>query len=73
MEIPEEPRKPGDVVGFFMLRGGAPCATDCYMGYFERFIAEQRLPDLFIMNPHADNDYCGLSPSLLEHHLTPLH
>jgi predicted CoA-substrate-specific enzyme activase len=66
-----ESRKPGDVVGFFMLRGGAPCATDCYMGYFERFIAEQRLPDLFIMNPHAENDYCGLSPSLLEHHLTP--
>lgn len=66
-----ESRQPGDVVGFFMLRGGAPCVVDCYMGYFDRFIAEQRMPDLFMLNPHAGNDYCGFSHSVLEQHLAP--
>jgi len=66
-----ESRQPGDVVGFFMLRGGAPCVVDCYMGYFERFIAEQQLPDLFLMNPSAENEYCGFSQGVLEHHMGP--
>ncbi len=66
-----ENRRPGDVVGFFMLRGGAPCVVDCYMGYFERFIAEQRLPNLFLMHPDADNDYCGFSQGVIERNLGP--
>ena len=46
-----------------MLRGGAPCVVDCYMGYFERFIAEQRLADLFLLNPERENDYLGFDPA----------
>ena len=42
-----ERRQPGEIVGFFMVRGGAPCVVDSYMGYFERFIAEQQLPGRF--------------------------
>lgn len=66
-----ENRQPGEVIGFFMLRGGAPCVVDCYMGYFERFIAEQRLPDIFLMNPQAENDYCGFNQTVLEQHIAP--
>jgi predicted nucleotide-binding protein (sugar kinase/HSP70/actin superfamily) len=66
-----EKRPPGEIAGFFMLRGGAPCVVDCYMGYFERFIAEQRLPDLFLLNPDAKNDYLGFDQATLIRCLTP--
>lgn len=66
-----ESRRPDEVAGFFMLRGGAPCVVDCYMGYFDRFIAEQRMADVFLMNPQPENDYCGFSPGVLARHLTP--
>ena len=49
--------RPGEIAGFYMLQGGAPCVSDAYMGYFERFIAEQRLTDLFLFNPQPDNDF----------------
>ncbi len=52
-------RQPGEIVGFFMLRGGAPCVVDSYMGYFERFIAEHRLPDVFLFDLRAENGYGG--------------
>ena len=38
-----ENREPGEIAGYFMMRGGAPCVVDAYMGYLNRFIAEQRL------------------------------
>lgn len=66
-----EQRQPGEVAGFFMLRGGAPCVVDCFMGYFERFIAEQRIPDLFLLNPDAENDFLGLDEGILIRCLTP--
>jgi predicted CoA-substrate-specific enzyme activase len=52
-----ERRRPGEIVGFFMVRGGAPCVVDSYMGYFERFIAEQQLPDVFMFDLRKENDY----------------
>jgi predicted nucleotide-binding protein (sugar kinase/HSP70/actin superfamily) len=52
-------RRPGEIVGFFMVRGGAPCVVDSYMGYFERFIAEHRLADVFMFDPQKENDYGG--------------
>jgi len=36
--------------GLFHGAGGAPCAVDAYMGYFERFIAEQQLADVFMFD-----------------------
>ena len=53
-------RQPGEITGYFMLSGGAPCVVDCYMGYFERFITEQRLPDLFLLSAQATIDALGL-------------
>ncbi len=52
-----ERRQPGEIVGFFMVRGGAPCVVDSYMGYFERFIAEQQFPDVFMFDLQKENDY----------------
>ncbi len=64
-------RAPGEIAGFHMLRGGAPCVSDAYMGYLERFIVEQRLPDLFLVSPEEQNDYCGFDPVALARHLAP--
>jgi predicted nucleotide-binding protein (sugar kinase/HSP70/actin superfamily) len=66
-----ERRPPGEVAGFLMLRGGAPCVLDCYMGYFERFIAEQRLPDLFLLSPEPENDHLGFGEAALIRNLMP--
>jgi predicted CoA-substrate-specific enzyme activase len=64
-------RPPDEITGFYMVRGGAPCVSDCYMGYFERFIAEQRLPDLFLLNPRKENDWCGLDRIALVQSVSP--
>jgi len=52
-------RSPGEIVGFYMVRGGAPCVVDSYMGYFERFITEQQLSDVFMFDLRKENDYGG--------------
>lgn len=57
--------------GFYMLQGGAPCVSDAYMGYFERFLAEQRLTDLFLFNPQPDNDFLGFDKDVLSQHMSP--
>jgi predicted nucleotide-binding protein (sugar kinase/HSP70/actin superfamily) len=70
LEIHER-RLPGEIAGFFMVRGGAPCLSDAYTGYLERFITEQQLPDLFLFVPGAENDYCGFDRWTLARHLAP--
>lgn len=64
-----EQRQAGEIAGFYMLQGGAPCVSDAYMGYFERFLSEQRLTDLFLFNPQPQNDYLGLDKNVLAQHL----
>jgi len=66
-----EQRPPDEITGFYMVRGGAPCVSDCYMGYFERFIAEQRLPDLFLLNPRPENGWCGIDRAALVQSVSP--
>lgn len=66
-----EQRKPDEIVGFFMLRGGAPCVVDAYMGYLERFVAEQRLPDLFLFDPREENRYLGFGKETLMRSFAP--
>jgi len=66
-----EHRRPGEIAGFYMLRGGAPCVSDSYLGFFERFVAEQGLADLFLFNPHPENDYLGFDRTVLARHLSP--
>ena len=66
-----EHREAGEIVGFYSVRGGAPCVSDSYTGYFERFIAGQRLPDLFLVNAAAENDYLGFDALTLAKNLSP--
>jgi predicted nucleotide-binding protein (sugar kinase/HSP70/actin superfamily) len=70
LEIHER-RSPGEIAGFYMLQGGAPCVIDAYMGYLERFIVEQRLDDLFLLIPGADNDQCGYDQLTLAKYTLP--
>ncbi|MFO0698587.1 MAG: acyl-CoA dehydratase activase [Nitrospira sp.] len=64
-----EHRQAGEIAGFYMLQGGAPCVSDAYMGYFERFLTEHRLTDLFLFNPGPENDYLGFNKNVLAQHL----
>jgi predicted CoA-substrate-specific enzyme activase len=66
-----EHRPAGEIAGFLSIRGGAPCVSDSYQGYFERFIAEQRLSDLFLVHASAENDYLGFDWLTLAKHLSP--
>jgi predicted CoA-substrate-specific enzyme activase len=66
-----ERRRPGEIAGFYMLQGGAPCVVDAYMGYLERFIIKQRLHDLFLFAPGETNNYCGLEPTTLASRTLP--
>ncbi len=70
LEIHER-RVPGEIAGYYMLEGGAPCVIDAYMGYLERFIGEQSLEDLFLLVPGADNDHCGYDPVILAKYTLP--
>jgi predicted CoA-substrate-specific enzyme activase len=70
LEIHER-RAPGEIAGFYMLEGGAPCVIDAYMGYLERFIVDQRLDDLFLLVPGADNDHCGYDSLILAKYTLP--
>lgn len=63
-------RQPGEIVGFYMSRGGAPCVSESYMGYFERFIVEHQLTDVFLLNPEPENDFLGFNPAILLKHLS---
>jgi len=64
-------RPPGEIAGFYMARGGAPCVIDSYNGYIEQFITEQELPDLFLLYPQPENDYLGFDAMTLAQHLSP--
>ena len=66
-----EQRRPDEVAGFYMLRGGAPCVSDSYMGYLERFITEQRLADLFLFDPREENGYLGFDKERLTKSFSP--
>ena len=41
------------------------------MGYLERFIVEQRLDDVFLLVPGADNDHCGYDQLTLAKYTLP--
>jgi len=66
-----EQRRPGEIAGFYMLRGGAPCVVDAYMGYLERFIAEQGMSDFFLFDPGEENGYLGFDRETLTRSFAP--
>jgi predicted CoA-substrate-specific enzyme activase len=64
-------RQPGEIAGFLMMRGGAPCVSEAYMDYFERFIVEHQLSDVFMIHPGPENGYLGFDPFILMKHFSP--
>jgi predicted CoA-substrate-specific enzyme activase len=64
-------RQPGEIDGFIMMQGGAPCVSEAYMNYFERFIVEHRLGDTFMVHPGPENGYLGFDPFMLMKHFSP--
>jgi predicted CoA-substrate-specific enzyme activase len=64
-------RPHGEIDGFIMMQGGAPCVSEAYMDYFERFIVEHRLADIFMVHPGPENDYLGFDPFTLMKQLSP--
>jgi hypothetical protein len=65
-------RRPGEIVGYYVMPGGAPCAVDCYVDYFHQFIREKELEDLFIFDPQEANHYYGLNVRSLAQVLAPV-
>ena len=70
LEIHEQ-RRPDEISGYYMARGGAPCVVDAYLSYFENFIAEQGLRDLFLLVPGEENNYCGFGKFTLSETMSP--
>ncbi|RLI71269.1 MAG: hypothetical protein DRP02_05270 [Candidatus Gerdarchaeota archaeon] len=41
-------RKPGEIIGMYMIRGGAPCAVYSYFHYIEQFLEKNQIEDVFL-------------------------
>ena len=55
-----ENRKPGEVLGFMMIRGGAPCAVYSYFNYLEHFIEKNKIKDVFLYRFDQFTDFLGV-------------
>ncbi|MBN2155357.1 MAG: hypothetical protein JW776_04895 [Candidatus Lokiarchaeota archaeon] len=56
-----EHRRPGEVIGYFMLRGGSPCVVCNYYSYLKSFIIDNQIEDVFIFNFDKYNNFMGRS------------
>ncbi|MFW9922759.1 MAG: acyl-CoA dehydratase activase [Candidatus Thorarchaeota archaeon] len=56
-----ENRKPGEVVGFYMIRGGHPCVVFSYYHYIEQFIEQNKLENVFIYRYDYLTGFLGMS------------
>ncbi|MCE7743194.1 MAG: hypothetical protein GOP50_12155 [Candidatus Heimdallarchaeota archaeon] len=55
-----ENRKPGEAVGFFMIRGGSPCAVYSYFNYLLHFIEKNEFKDVFLFRFDQLTDFLGI-------------
>jgi len=63
-----EQRRPGELAGYYMLKGGAPCVLDAYFDYLRRFIVDQQLPDLFLFVPTENYGQGSIDRTVLAKH-----
>ena len=54
-------RKPGEVIGYFMMRGGQPCVVFSYFQYLELFLKKNRIEDVFIFCFDKYNGFMGVN------------
>ncbi|MHA1618791.1 MAG: acyl-CoA dehydratase activase-related protein, partial [Promethearchaeota archaeon] len=52
-------RKPGEVIGYFILRGGEPCVVCSYVNYMEDFLQKNHITDVFLFKFDRYNDFMG--------------
>ncbi len=53
--------KDDEVIGYYMLRGGSPCAVYSYYHYIEQFIKDNKLKNVFIFRFDQLTNFLGLS------------
>lgn len=57
-----EHREPGDIIGYYVLKGGAPCVVDAYFDYVQRFIEDNQLEDVFLFELSPYSSFFGVKP-----------
>ncbi|MEA2071894.1 MAG: acyl-CoA dehydratase activase [Asgard group archaeon] len=55
-----ENRKPGEVIGYYMIRGGSPCAVYSYFHFIEQFLKNNQIKDVFLFRFDFPTNYMGL-------------
>ena len=53
-------RKPGEIIGYYMIRGGSPCAVYSYFHYIENFIEQNKLENVFIFRYDFLTNFLGM-------------
>ncbi len=56
-----ENRKPGEIIGMYMIRGGSPCAVYSYFHFIEQFLYQNKIENVFIYRFDYLTDYLGLN------------
>ncbi len=54
-------RKPGEIIGYYMIRGGSPCAVYSYFHYIENFIEQNKLENVFLFRYDFLTHFLGMS------------
>lgn len=54
-------RKPGEIIGYFMLRNGDPCVVFSYYQYIEDFLARNHIRDVFLWSFDKESNFMGFT------------
>ena len=54
-------RNPGEIIGYFLLRGGSPCVVFSYLQYIKQFLIKNQINDVFIFCFDKYNDFMGIN------------
>ncbi|WP_457559765.1 acyl-CoA dehydratase activase [Candidatus Harpocratesius sp.] len=52
-------RKPGEIIGYFMLRGGEPCVVFSYGQYIRDFLEKNHISDVFFFDFDKKSNFMG--------------
>ncbi|MHA1532259.1 MAG: hypothetical protein ACTSR6_09710, partial [Candidatus Heimdallarchaeota archaeon] len=55
-----ENRKPGEIIGMYMIRGGAPCAVYSYYHYIEEWLYQNKIENVFLFRFDYLTDFLGM-------------
>lgn len=55
-----ENRKPGELIGMYMVRGGAPCAVYSYFHYIEEWLYQNKIENVFLFRFDYLTDFLGM-------------